>query len=356
MHRRADQHRHMRRERRRLRIERMRRNDRAIEPRLPAEPLVRRSPRTRRDHPILHRRSNLDEARRGNLRQLLKTDALRLQLLQHLSGQRGRSFRTREVQLRAALHDRLVKQSFRRGHRHQRADLRATARLAEDRHVRGIAAEASDVVAHPLQRGHDVEHADIDRARILLAADRRHVQIAEDIEPVIDADDDDIAAAAEILAVVRRQLLRRACLVTAAVQPHHHGPLAAIVGAGRPHVESQAIFAGIAVVPVEQKREPVGGPSAAHWLRADGAVAHRRAHLRPRRDRRRRLKARLARGRACIGNAFERDDAVADEPSDLPRGSFDDRVPGRGDDRRTRVLAHCAECDGRHRARCRSGG
>jgi hypothetical protein len=68
---------------------------------------------------------------------------------------------------------------------------------------------------------------------------------------VIDADDDDIAAAAQILAVIGRQLLRRAGFVTAAVQPDHDGTLAAIVGGRRPQVESQTIFARMAVVPIE---------------------------------------------------------------------------------------------------------
>jgi hypothetical protein len=35
------------------------------------------------------------------------------------------------------------------------------------------------------------------------------------------------------------------------VQPHHHGPLAAIVSRRYPHVESQAVFARMTVIPVE---------------------------------------------------------------------------------------------------------
>ena len=64
---------------------------------------------------------------------------------------------------RAALHHRLVKESLRRRHGHQRTDFGAAAGLAEDEHVVRIAAEFGDVVAHPLQRQQHVEIADIAR-------------------------------------------------------------------------------------------------------------------------------------------------------------------------------------------------
>ena len=104
--------------------------------------------------------------------------------------------------------------------------------------------------------------------------------------------------AAQILAVVRRQLLRRTGLVAAAVQPHHDGPLAALLGARRPHVEPQTVLARVAVVPIVEKRESGRRPTRAHRLRTHRPVAHGRANLRPRREGRRRQKARFARSRA----------------------------------------------------------
>ena len=62
---------------------------------------------------------------------------------------------------------------FGRRHAEQRADFAAAAGLAEDHHGVRVAAELFDVVAHPLQRVHDVEHADIAGLCELLAAERR---------------------------------------------------------------------------------------------------------------------------------------------------------------------------------------
>jgi hypothetical protein len=50
-----------------------------------------------------------------------------------------------------------MKQSFRAGHGHQRGDFSTASRLTEDRDELWIAAKAGDVVAHPLERGDDVE-------------------------------------------------------------------------------------------------------------------------------------------------------------------------------------------------------
>ena len=57
--------------------------------------------------------------------------------------------------------DGLVEESFGLGHAHQRAHLAATARLTEDSHIIGVAAKVSDIVAHPLEGLHRVEHTHI---------------------------------------------------------------------------------------------------------------------------------------------------------------------------------------------------
>src|ERR1700752_2381124 len=80
----------------------------------------------------------------------------------------------------------------------------AHGRLSEDRAPTGIAAEALDVVVHPLQRGDEVLHADVRRAGPLRTADSGQVQIAENIESVIDGDDDDVLFLGEVRAVVEQ--------------------------------------------------------------------------------------------------------------------------------------------------------
>ena len=172
------------------------------------------------------------------------------------------------AQVRRALHGRAVEQPLRRGHRHQRADLRAAARLPEDHHVARVATEPRDVVAHPLEREHDVEHAGVAGARVFLAVGRQ-VQVPEDVQAVVERDDDDVAAPREPLAVVGLQLLARPVGEPAAVQPHHHRPLAP-VEPRRPDVDAQAVLARLPVVPLEHERLFVEGPA-----RRAGRVAPR---------------------------------------------------------------------------------
>src|SRR5829696_8469134 len=57
------------------------------------------------------------------------------------------------VRRRAALGDGPVEQPGRLGDAEQRADTHGARRLAEDRDIAGVAAEAGDVVAHPPQGG-----------------------------------------------------------------------------------------------------------------------------------------------------------------------------------------------------------
>ena len=145
------------------------------------------------------------------------------------------------LQRRPAFDDRFVEETFRGRHRQQRAHFATAAGLTEDRHVPGIASEGRDVVAHPLQRRHDVEHADVCRIHELGACTAK-VQVPDDVQAMVDADDHDVARAGEIRAVVAE---RRAgsIRITAAVDPHHHRTLAAVVDAGREHVQDQAVLA-----------------------------------------------------------------------------------------------------------------
>ena len=68
--------------------------------------------------------------------------------------------------------DDLVEEALRGRHVHQADDLAAAAGLPEDHDVAGIAAEALDVVVHPLQRRHEVGGAGVAGVRVLRAIGR----------------------------------------------------------------------------------------------------------------------------------------------------------------------------------------
>ena len=69
--------------------------------------------------------------------------------------------RVADVQQRSALDDRLVEETLGGRHGHQGRDFCAPAGLAENRDVAWIAAEGCDVVAHPLERRHQVQLAGV---------------------------------------------------------------------------------------------------------------------------------------------------------------------------------------------------
>jgi hypothetical protein len=140
------------------------------------------------------------------------------------------------------LRDRFVEQPFRGRHSHQRADLTAAPRLAEDGDVGRISAECSDVVADPFECLHDVEHPGIARIGVLLTGNLAQIQVSEQIEAMVQRDDDDVAMAREVCAVVDDEAARR-LRIAAAMEPYHdRTPSGA--ERGRPDVQTQAIFAG----------------------------------------------------------------------------------------------------------------
>src|SRR5262249_11544045 len=98
---------------------------------------------------------------------------------------------------------------------------------AEGEDLRWIAAEPSDVVAHPLERRDLIELSEIDGVAPLLAVIQK-IHVAEGAEPMIEADDDHVAAAREALTVIHPQLVRRARRVAAAVNPDEHRSLRAV--------------------------------------------------------------------------------------------------------------------------------
>ena len=69
------------------------------------------------------------------------------------------------------------------------------------RDVARVAAEARDVVAHPAQREHEVEHAGVAGVGELGPAESAQIQVPERVQAVVDGDDDDVAAARQPRAV-----------------------------------------------------------------------------------------------------------------------------------------------------------
>jgi hypothetical protein len=136
-----------------------------------------------------------------------------------------------------------VEQALGRWHRHQRADLPPAAGLAEDRDVLWVAAEAGDVVADPLQHGHQVEQADVGRAPVFLDPQPREVQVAEGVEAVVVGDDDRVVATGQVLAVVGEEVVARAPEEPAAVHPDHDGPVRGAVDLGGPDIDAEAVLA-----------------------------------------------------------------------------------------------------------------
>jgi hypothetical protein len=141
------------------------------------------------------------------------------------------------VKHRAALDDCPVEQPLRRRHRHERPDLPPAAGLAEDRDLVRVAAEAGDVVADPLQHGHQVEQADVCRMLVVLAPQLGEVQVAEGVEAVVVRDDDRVVATGQVFAVVREEIVARAGEEPAAVHPDHHRPVRGAVDLRGPDVD-----------------------------------------------------------------------------------------------------------------------
>jgi hypothetical protein len=216
-----------------------------------------------------------------------------------------------------------MKQALRRRHDQQRADLPAAARLAEDRDVGGIAAKRGDVVAHPFERGDHVERAGIARPGETLAADVVEMQVATDVEPVVDADHHDIAAPREVGAVGDRAVAGAIGKGTA-VQPHHHRPFSCETW--RPDIEAQAVLGFRAAVDRPENAIHLGAPfDLRRRLRRLAVIDERVVHPGPRRHRLRRSEAVRSAGRCAIGNALEGMDAACHRAADFPGSCLDDR-------------------------------
>ena len=170
-----------------------------------------------------------------------------------------------------ALDDRLVEQAVGAGHGLQHGDLGPATALAEDGDIGRVAAEGRDVVAHPFQHQHDVQHAGL--AGGGMAAQFTQMQIAEDVQAMVDGHRHHVAAPGQIAAVVHGRAAG-AVGKAAAVQPDHDRPLAA--QALGPDIDEQAVLVGAGLA----GRGRVGVRAAAggfSWW--DTALDGRRAEL-----------------------------------------------------------------------------
>ncbi len=190
--------------------------------------------------------------------------------------------------------DGAVEQALRRRHRRQHRGLAAAARLAEYRDVLRAAAEGVDVVADPLERGDQVEHAEIARVRELLSRARqaRQKQIAKCVQPVRHRHDDHVVFAGELVAVIEGGVAGPGS-ESAAVQPHHDRPRRSAPRAGRPDVEPQAVFAHRSLA---DERVADFRNHRPEWLRRPRAVLDRVDDAGPRHWRRGRQESPLAGG------------------------------------------------------------
>jgi hypothetical protein len=197
--------------------------------------------------------------------------------------------RRRDPDARSALVDRAVKQPFRCRRNQVRHHRGAAARLPEDRHVAGIAAECGDIRLHPAQCELLVHDAVV-RERMAFGIDGGMREEPQRADAIVERDHDHAAAAGELAAVV---IVALAAEQAAAVKPHHDRKARPGLrfGSRREHVEIEAVF-GLA-----RRRE-----HAALGLRAGVSELRRVQRLRPPCRRLRRPPAKLADRRFGIGN------------------------------------------------------
>ncbi len=221
---------------------------------------------------------------------------------------------------RRALHDRLVKQSFRRRHGHQSGDLRSAARLTEDRHVPGIAAKGGDITAHPVQGGDHVEHSGIAGIGEARVAEFGEMAVPKRIQPMVQGHHDDIADSGEIGAVEAWRAARSG-EIAAAMHPHHDRPLGPVIQPRRMDVEDKAVLAGR-----DQTADPgIGRPDNRFVLRRPRAQIDGVADAGPGLRRRRRHEAAFTRRGPAIGDALEAMHAAFEGSAQLALRRFHDR-------------------------------
>ena len=123
----------------------------------------------------------------------------------------------------------------------QGGHLGTAAGLAEHGHVVRVAAEAFDIVPDPLEGRDDVVAARV-AGVFVFVAEIGKIKIAQDVQPVVDADHHGVPVQGHVVPVVGDLLDGGTGAVPAAVQPHEHGALFP-VQRGRPDIQVQAVLA-----------------------------------------------------------------------------------------------------------------
>ena len=216
----------------------------------------------------------------------------------------------------AALDDRAVEEPACRWRQQQGEHVRPASRLAEHRHVSGVAAERRRVVAHPFERAHLVERTEVARAVEIArpgVAQRRMPEPPEGSEAVVDRHDHHVLARRQVPAVEEAGMTDD---VAAAVDPDHHrqAPGARRRGARRVHVQVEAVLGAGRRAPgqVFQAAE------ATRVLHARGCGGDRVTDTVPAGWRRRRPPALRADGRRRVRDAEPDRAAIPpDEPGDV---------------------------------------
>ena len=144
------------------------------------------------------------------------------------------------AEVAAALDDGAMHQTARRRRQHQRRDIAAARRLAEQRDAVRIAAESRDVPLYPTQRGELVPETEV-RLCATLARELRMRKEPEHPEAVGDGDHDSAFGSQAMTVVVR--LVGPTAAVAATVEEHHDGQRAAGARLRRPDIEIQAVLA-----------------------------------------------------------------------------------------------------------------
>ena len=154
------------------------------------------------------------------------------------------------------------------------------------------------------------------------------MQVAKDVQPVVDGDDDHVAAPGQVGAVVH--CLRAGALCEAApVKPDHDRASTTVFDAGSPHVEHQAVLAlgQVPHVPIGADDGVRAGLVNEHpRLWADRAEITRVPDVCPWFDRQRWQKAPVATGRGAVGDALEGQNLSLRRARDAAPRGLDARV------------------------------
>ena len=162
-----------------------------------------------------------------------------------------------------------------------------------------------------MQGEHQVELPDVARVAKLGSADFREVQVAENIQPVVDGHHDHVAFPTQAGAIIK-VFVDRAVVVGAAMKIDQHGALPPVAQGRCPDIELQAIL-------TRARRDA----TALRRHRPEGLGV---AHTRPRHGRHRRLETMLGRV-VPVRDAFEHADAaIVDEAAHLAGGRAGHRI------------------------------